>query len=260
MKLSHSLGQVFLTDKNYIRKIINSLDIKSEIVLEIGSGSGEISAQIAGRCKFLYCVEFDPRLVSLLEQKFSAKVNVKVVHSDILKFDISGLNERIVVFGNVPYQISNSLIGYLAKNRTVIKKAYLTFQKEFVDKIIAKPDDKDYGFLSCYAQYYAGIRKIFDIPKGAFTPIPKIDSSFIALEFYSNPPDKAEDENLLFKIIREAFNQRRKKISNSLSKFIAMPDLFSSLKIDPDARAENVSLKQYVDIANKISNERRKYK
>jgi len=253
MKLSHSLGQVFLTDKNYIHKIINSLAIKDEIVLEIGSGSGEISAQIAARCKFLYCVEFDPRFVGLLEERFNGQSNIKVIHSDILKFSISGLNDRIIVFGNVPYQISNSLIGYLIENRNSIKKAYLTFQKEFVGKLIAKPENKNYGFLSCHAQYYAEIRKIFDIPKGAFTPAPKIDSSFITLEFHSKPLDKAENENLLFKIIREGFGQRRKKIANSLSRFIAAQDLFSSLNIDSNARPENISLKQYVNIANEIS-------
>lgn len=258
MKLSHSLGQVFLTDKNYIQKIINSLDIKDEIVLEVGSGPGEISAQIAEKCKFLYCVEFDPRLISLLEQKLSAESNVKIIHSDILKFNLFGLNERLVVFGNVPYQISNSLIGYLIENRAFIKKSFLTFQKEFVDKLIAKPNRNDYSFLSCHAQYYAEIKKIFDIPKGAFTPIPKIDSSFIALNFYSEPMNKAEDESLLFKIIREAFNQRRKKIANSLSKFSAAQDLLSFLKIDHNMRAENVSLKEYVAIANLIFQKRQK--
>jgi len=258
MRQSHSLGQVFLTDKNYIRKIIDSLDIQDEIVLEIGSGSGEISAQIAVKCKFLYCVELDPRFAGLLEKKFKGQNNIKVIHSDILKFSIPGLNERIAVFGNVPYQISNSLIDYLIENRNFIKKAYLTFQKEFVDKLIASPDSKDYGFVSCYAQYYADIKKIFDIPKGAFTPIPKIDSSFMTLNFYSHIPYKAEDENLLFRIIREGFNQRRKKISNSLSRFAVTNDSFSSLGIDSDARAENISLKSYVDIANEIFRKKNK--
>jgi len=253
MKQSHSLGQVFLTDKNYVRKIINSLDVNNEIVLEIGSGPGEISAQIVEKCKFLYCVEFDPRFITVLERKFQNKDNVKIIHYDILKFPISKLGSKVVVFGNVPYQISNSLIGYFVENRSAIKKAYLTFQKEFVNKLIAKPGNKDYGFLSCYAQYYAGIKKFFDIPRGAFTPIPKVDSSFMALEFYAEPLEKAQDENLLFRIIREAFNQRRKKIANSLAKFIAAEDLFPYLGINPDVRAENVSLRQYISVANKVS-------
>jgi 16S rRNA (adenine1518-N6/adenine1519-N6)-dimethyltransferase len=252
MKLSHSLGQVFLTDKNYVSRIINSLDVKSEIVLEIGSGPGEISAQIAEKSKFLYCVEYDPRFVNVLEQKFRNKDNVKVIHSDILKFSVAGLNKQIIVFGNVPYQISNSLIGYLIDNRDFIKKAYLTFQKEFVDKLIAEAGSNDYGFLSCFIQYYAEVAKVFDIPNGAFTPPPKVDSTFVALNFYRQLPDKAKDEKLLFKVIRQAFSQRRKKISNSISGFVSGGDLLRSLKIDPAARAENISLKQYVDIANGI--------
>ncbi len=252
MKLSHSLGQVFLTDKNYVNRIVNFLDLEDEIVLEIGSGPGEISAQIAEKSKFLYCVEYDPRFVNVLEKKFRNKDNVKVIHSDILKFSIAGLGEKIIIFGNVPYQISNSLIGYLIDNRDFIKKAYLTFQKEFVGKLIAEAGSNDYGFLSCFLQYYAAAAKVFDIPKGAFTPQPKVDSSFLALNFYRRPPDKAEDEKLLFKIIRQAFGQRRKKISNSISGFVPGGDLLRSLKINPDARAENISLKQYVDIANGI--------
>ncbi|MDD4955877.1 MAG: 16S rRNA (adenine(1518)-N(6)/adenine(1519)-N(6))-dimethyltransferase RsmA [Candidatus Omnitrophica bacterium] len=252
MKQSHSLGQVFLTDKNYVRKIINSLDINNAAVLEIGSGPGEISAQIVEKCKFLYCVELDPRFITVLETKFRNKDNVKIMHYDILKFPVSKLGSKVVVFGNVPYQISNSLIDYFVENRSAIKKAYLTFQKEFVDKLIAKPGSKDYGFLSCYVQYYAGIKKFFDIPKGAFTPIPKVNSSFMALEFYDEPPEKAQDENLLFTVIREAFSQRRKKIANSLAKFIAAEDLFSYLGINPDLRAENISLRQYVSVANRI--------
>lgn len=255
MKLSHSLGQVFLTDKNYVQKILNSLNVKNETVVEIGSGPGVISASIAEKCKFLYCVEFDPRFAVLLEKKFGESRNVKVVHSDILKFDISGLNEKIIVFGNVPYQISNLIVNYLIENRIFIKEAYLTFQKEFVDKVTAAPNSKNFSFLSCYTQYYAFTKKILDVPKGAFTPIPKVDSAFMSLDFSRGFSVRASDEKLLFRIIREAFNQRRKKISNSLSGFISAKNFYSSQGVDPNARAENVSLEQYVAMANGIFKE-----
>jgi 16S rRNA (adenine1518-N6/adenine1519-N6)-dimethyltransferase len=157
-----------------------------------------------------------------------------------------------VVFSNAPYQISNPLILYLVKNRAYIKKAYLTFQKEFVNKLIAGPSNSAYGFLSCYLQYYAKVNKIFDIPAKAFSPVPKVDSSFISIDFYKELPQTAKDEDFLFKLIRKAFSQRRKKISNSLSQFTSSQHFFSSLKISPDVRAENISLKQYVAIANRI--------
>ncbi|MFA6281568.1 MAG: 16S rRNA (adenine(1518)-N(6)/adenine(1519)-N(6))-dimethyltransferase RsmA [Candidatus Omnitrophota bacterium] len=252
MKQSKSLGQVFLKDQNYIQRILGLLNISGETVLEIGPGSGEISEQIAKRCKFLYCVEFDPRFVESLSEKFKNKSNIKIIHSDILKFSFSDLKEKPVVFGNVPYQISNSIISYLIDNRAFIKNAYLTFQKEFVDKLIAKVSTKDYSFLSCYMQYYAKVNKLFDIPKGAFSPIPKVDSSFIEARFNDASLIKTKNEEFLFKIIRHAFNQRRKKISNSLSGFCPDPDFFSSLKIDANFRAENVSLEKYILIADKL--------
>jgi len=252
MKLSRSLGQVFLKDKNYIDKILSALQINGEIVLEIGPGSGEISEQISNKCKFLYCVEFDPRFVASLEEKFRNKKNVKIVHSDILKFPFTSINEKLVVFGNVPYQISNSIISYLIENRAFIKNSYLTFQKEFVDKLIAKVSTKDYSFLSCYIQYYAKINKLFDIPRGAFVPIPKVDSSFIEVQFNATSLPRAKNDELLLKIIRHAFNQRRKKIVNSLASFCPGSDFFSSLKIDGSFRAENISLEQYILIADRL--------
>ncbi|MFA5271537.1 MAG: rRNA adenine dimethyltransferase family protein [Candidatus Omnitrophota bacterium] len=291
MKLSRSLGQVFLENKNYIARILSALQINGETVLEIGPGSGEISEQISNKCKFLYCIEFDPRFVANLEDKFRNKGNVKIIHSDILKFPFASINpfariprampvdewrkgaspcgcganekgptgyarvgssEKVVVFGNVPYQISNSIITYLIENRAFIKNAYLTFQKEFVDKLIAKVSTKDYSFLSCYIQYYAKVNKLFDIPRGAFVPIPKVDSSFIEVKFNDPSLIKAKNDELLFKIIRHAFNQRRKKIANSLSGFCPDPDFFSSLKIDANFRAENVSLEQYILIADRL--------
>jgi 16S rRNA (adenine1518-N6/adenine1519-N6)-dimethyltransferase len=252
MKLSRSLGQVFLKDKNYIARILSALQINGETVLEIGPGSGEISEQISNKCKFLYCVEFDPRFVINLEEKFRDTSNVKIIHSDILKFPFASINDKFVVFGNVPYQISNSIISYLIENRAFIKNSYLTFQKEFVDKLIAKVSTKDYSFLSCYMQYYAKVNKLFDIPRGAFVPIPKVDSSFIEVKFNDPSLPRAKNDELLFKIIRHAFNQRRKKIVNSLSSFCPGSDFFDSLKINGAMRAENISLEQYILIADRL--------
>lgn len=258
MYLSKSLGQVFLNDKNYIQKILEVLKPKDKSILEIGSGPGELSMQIAKQSRFLYCIEFDPRFVKLLENKFKNIPNVRVIHSDILKFDISKLDEKVVVFGNVPYQISSGIIEYIIGNKGTISEAYLTFQKEFTDKLTAKVSTKAYGFLSCYAQYYAKINKFFDIPRQVFKPCPKVDSSFVKIEFYNKSVYEETNEACLFKVIRMAFNQRRKKIRNSL--FLTDDEciFFSSLGIRPDSRAENISLSDYVLIANKLFQRKQK--
>ncbi|UCD16104.1 MAG: ribosomal RNA small subunit methyltransferase A [Candidatus Omnitrophota bacterium] len=253
MRLSKSFGQVFLKDTNYIKKIVNALDIDGKEVLEIGSGDGRISELLAPRVKFLYCVELDLRFCNLLEEKFKGSSGVKIIHQDILKFPLTRIDKKLIIFGNIPYQISNELIRYLITNREHIDCAYLTFQKEFVSKLEARPSMKAYGFLSCYVQFYAKVEKLFDIPNKAFVPVPEVDSSFMRMEFYSEIPYKIDNAGFLFKVIKAAFSKRRKKIINSLpfpkDKLI---EILSSLNLSTDVRPENLSLEDYVKVANKL--------
>lgn len=252
MKLSKSFGQVFLKDNNYIDKIINSLDITGKPVLEIGAGDGRISRFLVKKAKFLYCVEVDARFYNLLKKQFKDVSNIEIIHKDILKFALNSLETKVVIFGNAPYQISNYLIKYLVENRRYIEKAYLTLQKEFVEKLAAKVSTKAYGYLSCYIQFYAKVNKLFDIPSKSFTPAPKVDSSLIQIDFYDRADFKAENEEYLFKIIRAAFSGRRKKIINSLPfPKDKLNDILKYLKIPESARAENVSLEEYVKLSER---------
>jgi len=253
MKQLSAFGQVFLTDTECIQKISESLNIKGKQVLEIGPGKGAISELLAEKAKNLYCIEVDRRFCDFLRKKFRKKNNVKIIHADILKFPLSELGEKITVFGNVPYQISSKLIKYLINYRKHIEIAYFTFQKEFVQKMTASPSGDNYNFLSCYVQYYAKVESIFDIKASAFDPIPKVDSTFSKINFYTKPQHKVKDEDFFFKVIRKAFSSRRKKIINSLPVTESKLKFFSSLGLDPSLRAENISLGEYVLIANKLS-------
>lgn len=252
MRQKHSFGQVFLKNKKYIQKILDNLDLKNKIVLEIGPGKGAVTDYLIDRVKYLYCLDVDRRFCIFLKNKFKNKKNVKIIHTDILKFQLSKLGENLTVFGNIPYQISSQLIKYLIDNRKYINKAYLTFQKEFVQKLTAKPSTCNYNFLSCYSQYYAQIEKLFNIPASAFEPVPKVNSAFLAMNFYTKSPYFVKNEDFLFKTIRKAFSSRRKKIINSLPVIGNSCDFFSSLKINPDLRAENISLEEYINISNKL--------
>lgn len=252
MRQKRSLGQIFLEDKKYVSMILDQLDVAGKIVLEIGPGKGIISEYISDKAKHLCCVEIDQRFSSFLREKFKDKGNVEIIRGDILKFPLPRLGKEIVVFGNVPYMISSQLISYFVNYRSSIKKAYLTFQKEFVQKLTASSSGDGYGFISCYLQYYGKLRKVFDIPACAFSPVPKVDSSFLEVEFYSEPKYKAKDEDFLFKVIGKAFSARRKKIINVLGVPCDKREFFSSLNINPNLRAENISLKEYIDIANKL--------
>ncbi|MFH1504828.1 MAG: 16S rRNA (adenine(1518)-N(6)/adenine(1519)-N(6))-dimethyltransferase RsmA [Candidatus Omnitrophota bacterium] len=244
MKLKRSFSQVFLRDKKYIEKICNTLDIDGQNVLEIGPGEGVISGHIGEKAKQLCCIEYDRRFCNLLKEKFYKKNNIKIVYSNILKFSISKLGNNLIVFGNVPYRISSSIVEYLIQNKNYINKAYLTFQKEFAQKLIARAGEKKYGFLSCYVQYYTKVKKVFNIPAKAFWPEPKVDSSFIEIEFYKQPLYQVKNEEFLFKIIRKAFSNKRKKISNCL-------ELPEDTEINSNLRPQDLSLEDYIKIANK---------
>jgi len=252
MRPKRSLGQVFLRDKKYAADILDCLDIRGRRVLEIGPGDGSFSEHILKKSKYFYCIEFDSRFCNFLKEKFSGQPNIKIIQGDILKFPLPQLGKKLVIFGNVPYQISSRLISYLVRQRKYIDKAYLTFQKEFVQKLTAQPSTAQYSHLSCYIQYYAKIEKMFELPSRAFWPPPKVDSSFVTIEFYRRLPYRKNKEELLFEVIGKAFRNRRKKIVNALPNLQDKYDFFSSLKINPDLRAENLSLKEYMNITNKL--------
>ncbi len=255
MKQLRAFGQVFLADTECIHKIFDSLNIKDKQVLEIGPGKGAISELLAEGAKNLYCIEVDRRFCDFLRRKFRKKNNVKIIHADILKFPLPELGEKITVFGNVPYQISSKLVKHLINYRKYIEIAYFTFQKEFVQKMTASPSGDNYSFLSCYAQYYAKVESIFDIKASAFDPTPKVDSTFSKINFYSKPQHKVKDEDFLFKVIRKAFSSRRKKIVNALSLSKSSKSFFESAGLNLNLRPENLSLKDYVSIANQLYQE-----
>jgi len=252
MKQLHSFGQVFLADSESIQKIVENLDIKGKEVLEIGPGKGVISRLIAEEAKKLYCVEVDRRLCGFLRKEFLKNDNVEIIHADILKFPLSKLGNKVIVFGNVPYHISSELIKYLVGYRKYIEIAYFTFQKEFVQKMSAKASDNNYNFLSCYIQYYAKVEGIFDIKASAFDPRPKVDSTFSKIDFYSKPQYKVKDEAFLFRVIRKAFSCRRKKIINALNLSKNNQSFFEDKGLNLSLRPENFSLEEYVSIANQL--------
>ncbi|MDD5195819.1 MAG: 16S rRNA (adenine(1518)-N(6)/adenine(1519)-N(6))-dimethyltransferase RsmA [Candidatus Omnitrophica bacterium] len=253
MKQTRALSQIFLKDTSYIERIAQTVNIEEQTVLEIGAGDGAITSHFLEKGKFLYCVEIDRRFSEILRKTFKDSTKIEIINADILKISLERFGNKVVVVGNTPYLISNELIRYLVKNRAFITRAYLTFQKEFVDKLIAESSTKNYSFISCYAQYYARLEKLFDIPAQAFSPKPKVDSSFLSIEFYQKPLFAVPDDNFLFCLIRRAFSQRRKKIINSLPQLKNQGQLLESLGISANARAENISLNQYATLANALS-------
>lgn len=252
MRFKKSFGQNFLRDRHFVRKIVSSIELDDSTIIEIGPGSGQITRYLASKAKKLYCIEKDINLIGLLEKRFASD-SVKFINSDILTFDLSFLKEKSVIFGNVPFNISNRLIRYLISNRQFIKEGYFTFQKEFSRKLAANSHTKEYGYLSCLIQYYADVKVIFDIPREAFYPIPGVDASFVKIKFFDKMRIKAKNEDFLFKLIKNAFSSRRKKIINALSgfgdkKYISR--VLKNIDIDNALRPQDLSLRDYCNMAD----------
>ena len=255
MRFKKSFGQNFLRDKRFVNRVISSMELNGDIVIEIGPGSGQITRHLAHKARKLYCVEKDTNLISLLKERFASD-STRFINSDILTFDLSFLKEKSVVFGNIPFNISNRLIRYLIINREFIKKGYFTFQKEFARKLAASFHTKEYGYLSCLIQYYADVKIIFDIPRSAFYPVPGVDASFITIKFFDKPQVRAKNEDFLFKLIRNAFSARRKKIINALLGFGGkeyISRVLNNINIDEGLRPQDLSLKDYCNIADVLS-------
>ena len=249
-----SLGQNFLSDTRTQQKIIQACDLKPEdIVVEIGPGQGALTRLIAPLVNKLICVETDRDLIEPL--RLSLPEHVEIVHADFLEWDMNCLLDGIKVIGNIPYYISTSIMEKIIANRHKVSSAFLTVQLEFGQRLIAKPGGKDYGSLTCFAQYHADIQLLFKIKNTCFRPSPKVDSCFLGLKMKSFIEMPAKDEALLFKLIQTAFQQRRKNIVNTLKGMIGrekLEGLLNELNIDPNARPENLSLSNYIELCNRL--------
>ena len=252
IKAKKSLGQNFLIDKNIIKSIVNVGDIKkNNVVVEIGPGTGNLTEYILKKNpKKTFVIEKDSNLVNLLNGKFSDKINI--LNEDILKFDLNNISkEKIIVFGNLPYNISTKILTQWITTHEKFKcykKLILMFQKEVADRILAKTNSKNYGRLSIISNWRLNIKKEFNISPQCFFPKPKVDSTLLSFvpkkEFYyiKNP------ENLE-KITRIFFNQRRKMIKNPLKQIFKNPEKIAvNFKLDLNQRPQNLSPLTYFNI------------
>lgn len=257
LKPKKKLGQHFLIDKNIQRKIILACQLnESDTVLEIGAGSGQITALIAPLVKRVYAVELDRELMALLQETVKESGNVECINQDILKFDFSGYFGQspapIKIIGNIPYYISTPLIEYFLRFKAQIGSMYLMVQKEYAERAHASCGSKVYGSFSCFLQYHCSIRKLFYISRNCFYPPPKVDSAFLQLDVRVVPPVAVNDEARLFKVIRTAFQQRRKTLRNSLKGVVSagsLEEFFQASGIEPNARPEQLCLKDFARLA-----------
>lgn len=256
-KAKKRFGQNFLTDRNIIDKIVQSVDPKQdEHIVEIGPGLGAITEYLVHRPIRYDAIELDKDLIEHLTNKFSSYSGFNLHNIDILKFDLSSLlqnnaqDKKLRIVGNLPYNISTPLLFKLYNFGEYID-LHVMLQLEVAKRIAAKPGSKDYGRLSIMSQFYCDVIYLFDVPPGAFNPPPKVKSSFIRLKPKQNKLE-VDSVELLEKIVTTAFTKRRKTVSNALKPLCQIDEL-KQAGIDIKLRPENIALEEYVNLANIIS-------
>ncbi len=257
IKNKKSLGQNFLVDRDILNKIVNTVNIDNKEVLEIGPGSGNLTAYILKKNpKKFYVVEKDDDLSLLLKEKFNDEI--EIINDDILKISENKISKnKLIVFGNLPYNISTEILSKWIVNMNSniwFESLVLMFQKEVADRIIAKSNNSNYGRLSILSNWKLNIKKIIDIKPQSFFPKPKIDSTLLIFtpkkKFF-----KLESAKNLEKLTRIFFNQRRKMLKKPFNQIFKNADEISKkFNIDLNLRPQNLEPETYFRLVKEFEN------
>ncbi len=251
-------GQNFLHDPGVIEQIIRAINPKPEDdIVEIGPGLGALTEEILAVNPRLQVVELDRDLIPVLRTKFFNYPELRIHEADALKFDFSELmvDRPLRIIGNLPYNISTPLIFHLLAQAGVVQDMHFMLQKEVVQRMAAVPGDNNYGRLGIMTQYFCRVQPLFEVGSGAFRPAPKVDSAIVRLVPHKTLPQQAKDLETLQAVVRTAFNARRKTLRKALGGLVSVEQL-QSLGINDGLRPENLSLADYVAIADRLVEER----
>ncbi|WP_028842470.1 16S rRNA (adenine(1518)-N(6)/adenine(1519)-N(6))-dimethyltransferase RsmA [Thermodesulfovibrio yellowstonii] len=251
-KKKPKLGQHFLRNAEILEKIVKVSEINSnDKVVEIGAGMGDLTEILLKNAKEVIAIEIDPVLYKILKERFYGKENLVLINENALKFPYEEIGQFKVV-ANIPYYITKPIIFKLLKLKNLISMT-LTIQKEVAERLAAKPSTKAYSALSIIAQYYTQAEIKFYIPASFFSPPPEVESAVIKMDRRDKSPVEVIDEKLFFKIVKSAFGQRRKMISNSLKSIIDEPKEFLiKIGINPIKRPEELSIEDFAFISNEL--------
>ena len=247
-------GQNFLHDPGVIERIVRSINPAPEDTLvEIGPGLGALTEELLARNPNLHAVELDRDLVPILRTKFFNYPNFTIHQCDALTFDFSELatDGPLRIVGNLPYNISTPLIFHLLNQAGIVQDMHFMLQKEVVMRLAAQPGDNHYGRLGIMAQYFCRVQPLFEVGPGAFKPAPRVDSAIVRLVPHKELPHPAKDLKTLQAVVRSAFNARRKTLRKALAGLVTS-DQLNQLGIDDGLRPENLSLADYVAIADQV--------
>ncbi|MBN1565780.1 MAG: 16S rRNA (adenine(1518)-N(6)/adenine(1519)-N(6))-dimethyltransferase RsmA [Anaerolineae bacterium] len=258
-----SLGQNFLHDPHTLDKIVASADLTPDTtVLEIGPGTGNLTAVLADHAARVIAVELDDRLVPILRQRFAQQAPVEIVHGDILEID---LGDRLgtmaqpkpyTVVANVPYYITSAIMRHVFEKLPRPQRMVLTMQREVAERLIAEPGDM--SLLAVSVQFYGQPQIVMRLSPAVFWPRPDVDSAVVRIDVYDTPPVDVPNEALFFRVVRAGFSQKRKQLRNAISNGLHVAktqagDLLTQAGIDPQRRAETLTLAEWAALARVVN-------
>lgn len=264
IKLKKSLGQHFLCDEDILNLMIAHAQLKkTDLVIEVGAGIGTLTQKLAEAAGGVIAVEIDRRLIPLLKESLCNYSNVEVLQADFLELDLRKVLHaqgatKVRIVGNLPYQATSPILEKLIESRRLISSATLTVQQEVAEKITAKPGSSGTSALGVFVQAFADVEALLKISRHVFFPRPEVDSMLIRLEFLESPRFDGAEE-LFFKVVRSAFNLRRKTIKKALmqSPFLRLPqrvaeEVLHQAGIDSTRRGETLTLGEFDRLAKMI--------
>ena len=242
-------SQNFLIDEGVISAIVSAVAPRAgDTMIEIGPGLAALTRPLAQVVQPLHVVEIDRDIVARLRSTFPPE-SLVIHEGDALELDFAALGPELRVVGNLPYHISTPILFHLAEATRALRDVHVMLQAEVVERIVALPGASAYGRPSVMLQYHFDIEKVLEVPPSAFEPPPKVDSTVARMIPRDASAPRARDEKLLEETVAKAFSQRRKTLRNTLGSILSPSD-FSALEIDPQARAQTLSVDDFVRIAN----------
>ncbi|MFQ9884634.1 MAG: 16S rRNA (adenine(1518)-N(6)/adenine(1519)-N(6))-dimethyltransferase RsmA [Negativibacillus massiliensis] len=262
---SKGLGQNFLINPTVCPRMAEMGNAQPGWgMIEIGAGVGVLTAELAQRADKVVCIEIDSRLLPILDETLAEYDNIKIVNQDVLKVDLHKLiaeefpNMPVAVCANLPYYITSPIIMNLLESRLPISSLTVMVQKEAAQRICAMPGSREVGAVSIAVRYYCEPKVLFQVSRGSFMPAPDVDSTVIRLDIRKQPTVDVKREEDFFRVVKAAFSQRRKTLSNTLSSGLSMnktqiAELLERAGIASNLRAEQLSMQQFADIANALN-------
>lgn len=261
---SKGLGQNFLINPSVCPRMAEMGNAQPGWgVIEIGTGFGVLTVELAQRADKVVCIEIDSRLLPILDETLADFDNIKIINEDVLKVDLQKLiaeefpGMNVAICANLPYYITSPIIMTILEAKLPIASLTVMVQKEAAQRICAAPGSREVGAVSIAVQYYAQPKVLFPVSRGSFMPAPDVDSAVIRLDVRKEPPVAVEKEENFFKVVKGAFSQRRKTLSNTLSSAFGMSKADVSLWLEragvaSNLRAEQLSMEQFAAIANAL--------